>query len=152
MNQPELPPAVNFELKYKKLDPDAQAPGKAHMDDLGWDIYALQDTIIPSLNTVLVRTGIAFEFPPSVGGILKDRSSVATKQGLFVHAGVIDPGYRGEILVLMFNSRRVPTEIKTGAKIAQMILMPTFVVSNFVETSTLSESSRGDGGFGSSGA
>ena len=145
-------PQFDFSMKYTKLDPDAIPPQKAHDDDLGWDLFALNDPIIPPFNYQLVRTGIAIGFPPGVGGILKDRSGVASKQGLFIHAGVIDPGYTGEIMVLMYNSKKVPVEIKHGAKIAQMILMPVFRVSELTEVDKLDETARGAGGFGSSGS
>jgi len=142
-------PVFDFSMKYKKLDPSALPPQKAHENDLGWDLFSLDSPIIPPFNYRLVRTGIAIGFPPNVGGILKDRSGVASKQGLFVHAGVIDPGYTGEILVLIYNSNKVPVEIKMGAKIAQMILMPVFMVSELKEVSDLDETDRGSGGFGS---
>ena len=144
-------PQFDFSMKFTKLDPRARAPEKAHSNDLGWDLFSLESPIIPPFNSSLIRTGIAIGFPPNVGGILKDRSGVASQQGLFIHAGVIDPGYTGEILVLMYNSKKVPVEIKEGAKIAQMILMPVFMVSDLTEVDELNETARGAGGFGSSG-
>jgi len=144
-------PQFDFSMKYKKLDPNALPPRKAHNSDLGWDLFSLEDPIIPPFNSRLVRTGIAIGFPPNIGGILKDRSGVASDQGLFIHAGVIDPGYTGEILVLMYNSKKVPVEIKAGAKIAQMILMPVFMVSELKEVDQLDATDRGAEGFGSSG-
>jgi len=141
-------------LKAKKLDLAAQLPTKSHQSDLGWDLYALEKCNIAPREMKLVRTGIAIQFPPFIGGIIKDRSSVASKLGLFVHAGVIDPDYRGEIMVLLFNGTLSAVEIKQGDKIAQMILMPSFQVEGnvVVETETLDFTERGDKGFGSSDA
>ena len=145
-------PQFDFSMKYTKLDPEAIPPQKTYENDLGWDLFSLEDPIISPYNYQLVRTGIAIGFPPGVGGILKDRSGVASKQGLFIHAGVIDPGYTGEIKVLLYNSNKVHVEVKRGSKIAQMILMPVFKVSDFVEVEKLEETDRGEKGFGSSGS
>ncbi|KKL04712.1 hypothetical protein LCGC14_2613350, partial [marine sediment metagenome] len=96
---------------------------------------------------------IAIQFPKNVGGVLKDRSGVASKQGLFVKAGVIDPNYRGEIHVLLWNSTRQPIAISPGARICQMILMPSFRLTEEIEwVDELDDTDRGEGGFGSSGS
>lgn len=138
-------------LKVKKLHADAQLPEKANPSDLGWDLFSVDQIIIPAGSRQLVNTGIAVQFPPNIGGILKDRSSVASKQGLFVQAGVIDPNYRGQIMVLLWNSTRQPVQISSGAKIAQMILMPAFqLTADIEEVEILDDTDRGAGGFGSS--
>lgn len=143
--------ALQLVMVAKKLHPDAQLPEKAHPSDLGWDLFCAEDTIIPSWSRLLVRTGIAIQFPTNVGGILKDRSGVASKQGLFVKAGVIDPNYRGEILVLLWNSTRQPIQISIGAKICQMLLMPSFQLTGEIEwVEELDDTDRGEKGFGSS--
>jgi dUTP pyrophosphatase len=92
------------ELKVKRLHPDAKLPTKAHFGDLGYDMYALEDTVVPAGIVTKVRTGIAIEFPQYIGGIVKDRSSVATKQNLQVVAGVIDSQFCGEIIIAFYNS------------------------------------------------
>jgi dUTP pyrophosphatase len=139
-------------LKAKKLDPAAQIPTKHHNSDLGWDLYALEGWIINPRDMKLIRTGIAIQFPPYIGGIIKDRSGMASKKGVFVHAGVIDPDYRGEIMVLLFNGTLSAVEIKQGDRIAQMILIPSFQVegNTIIETETLDFTERGEKGFGSS--
>lgn len=135
----------------KKLHPEAKLPEKANPSDIGWDLFCVEETIVPGTHRALVKTGIAIQFPDAVGGILKDRSSVASKQGLFVKAGVIDPNYRGEILVLLWNSTPLPIQIAAGAKIAQMVLMPSFqLTSPLEEISQLDVTDRGLKGFGSS--
>lgn len=142
---------MSFELRFKKLVPEALAPTKAHPSDLGWDVFALADIVIPPHQRGMVKTGIAIGFPENVGGVLKDRSGNAAKLGLHVLAGVIDPTYTGEIIVVMLNSGTVPVKIDKGDKVAQMMLMPVFQVSNLIEVEDLGETDRGDKGFGSSG-
>lgn len=152
MSQPEF--AKRWQMKAKKLHPKAQIPEKGHPSDLGWDLFCVEEVVIPPSNRILIKTGIAIQFPENVGGILKDRSGVASKLGLFIHAGVIDPNYRGEIMVLMYNSTNKPVEIGVGAKIAQMVLMPTFQVHNstIYEVDELDDTDRGTSGFGSTGS
>ena len=143
---------MDLEMKVKFLHGNAKLPEKANPSDLGWDLFCVEDRIIPSWQRELIQTGIAIQFPPFVGGILKDRSSVASKQGLFVKAGVIDPNYRGEIMVLMWNSTRSPVQITAGAKIAQMVLWPSFqLASPIAQVDQLDDTDRGADGFGSSG-
>ena len=147
-------PVPNWSLKVKKLHPNAKLPEKGHPSDLGWDLFCVEGLDIAPGARVLVKTGIAIQFPDFVGGILKDRSSVASKMGLFVHAGVIDPNYRGEIMVLIHNNSIKPVGVDAGAKIAQMVLMPTFQVDSgdVVEVEELDDTDRGAGGFGSTGS
>ena len=140
-----------FELRFKKLQPDAQAPIKAHPSDLGWDLFAVINVVIPPHQRGMVKTGIAIGFPENIGGILKDRSGMAAKLGLHVLAGVIDPTYTGEIIVVMLNTGTVPVQIDKGDKVAQLVLMPVFQVSNLIEVETLGDTDRGAAGFGSTG-
>jgi dUTP pyrophosphatase len=133
-------------IKVKKLDPNAKIPTKAYKGDLGIDFYAL-DTFHGLPNEVLrVRTGIALELPEGYGLIIKDRSSVGLN-GIFTCAGVIDNGYRGEIIIGMWSNE--PFTIKKWTKVAQGILVPQFEV-DFEEVEELSEAERGEKGFGSS--
>lgn len=136
-------------IKFKRLTETAIIPTKAHIDDLGLDLYSNEDVVVPSLSNKLVSTGIVCEFPPFIGGILKDRSSVASKQRLYVKAGVIDPSYRGEIRILLENPDATPKTIKAGTKIAQMVLVKTEWV-DIEETSEVNDTERGEKGFGSS--
>ena len=101
--------------------------------------------------TRLIPTGIAIQFPEGYGGLLRDRSSVATKRNLFVVAGVIDNGYIGEIMIALHNSTDGFERIMVGEKIAQLILIPTvnFTVEEVDELVSADE--RGTGGFGSTG-
>ncbi|HEY1159144.1 MAG TPA: dUTP diphosphatase [Terracidiphilus sp.] len=142
-------------LRVKLLDPAARAPVVAHPgEDLGYDLFALETTLLAPRATVRVRTGIAVQaLHPATGvplGLLvRDRSSMAAK-GIATTAGVIDAGYRGEILILMTNLGDAPVELGAGEKIAQMIPVP--VLTGAVETvATLEDSARAGKGFGSSG-
>ena len=94
------------------------------------------------------HTGIAIEFVPTAGGIVKTRSGLAKKR-LMCNAGVIDAGYRGEVIVLMENLGDAPYAIRKGDKIAQLLEHP-FLAGDVVE-SELSQAARGAKGFGSSG-
>jgi dUTP pyrophosphatase len=143
-------------LRVKLLDPAAKAPVVAHPgEDLGYDLFALEAAVLAPRATVRVRTGIAVEARHPATGIplgllVRDRSSMAAK-GIATTAGVIDAGYRGEILILMTNLGDTPIEIRAGEKVAQMIPVP--VLTGSVETvDSLEDSARADKGFGSSGA
>jgi len=138
-----------FKLKVKKLDAGATIPLSAHQGDLGCDLFALDDTRLPAQTQVKVHTGIAVEFPKGWGGIIKDRSSMASAQ-IYTSAGVIDEGYRGEIMILMRNENEEEYLINKGDKIAQMILVETRDWS-IEEVDELNDTSRSDGGFGSTG-
>ncbi|MBI4666653.1 MAG: dUTP diphosphatase [Nitrospinae bacterium] len=137
-------------LKVKKLHPAAHPPEKAKPGDLGYDLFALEHVEIPHGQMKPVKTGIAVEFPEGWGGIIKDRSSMALKR-ITVSAGVIDHGYRGEIVILLTNSSGEDVTILQDQKIAQLIPCP---VTNWkVEiTGQLNDTHRGEGGFGSTGA
>lgn len=139
-------------MKVKRLHDTAVLPQKAHSGDLGYDLFSNSQLTLLAGETKLVSTGIAIQFPEGYGGLLRDRSSVATKRGLFVVAGVIDNGYTGEVLVALHNSSEGFQTIYKGDKIAQLLLIPTvnFPVEEVEEIS--SSDGRNDNGFGSTGA
>jgi dUTP pyrophosphatase len=137
-------------LKVKKLSPDATLPTVAHPgEDIGYDLYSAEELTIPARSAAGVHTGIAIQFVPTAGGIVKTRSGMAKKR-LMCNAGVIDAGYRGELIVLMENLGDRPYTIGKGDKIAQLLEHP-FLAGEVVE-SELSEAARGAKGFGSSGS
>ena len=142
-------------LRVKLLETGAQIPAVAHPgEDLGYDVFALEGVVLAPRVSVKVRTGIAVEARnPETGAplglLVRDRSSMAAR-GIATTGGVIDAGYRGEILVLMTNLGEAAVELKAGEKIAQMIPVP--VLTGAVETvETLENSARAEKGFGSSG-
>src|ERR1700683_1472464 len=108
-------------IKVKKLSPDASLPRYAHTGDYGdlaADVYALSAAVLAPGQTQAVPTGIALEFPSTHGALIEDRSGLAVR-GVTTLAGVIDPGYRGEIKVVMTNLSAAAVEIKAGDRIAQ---------------------------------
>lgn len=136
-------------LKVKKLSSDAILPTVAHAgEDIGYDLYSAEELIIAARGAAGVHTGIAIEFVPAAGGVVKTRSGLAKKR-LMCNAGVIDAGYRGEIIVLMENLGDDPYTIHKGDKIAQLLEHP--FLAGEVSESELSEAVRGAKGFGSSG-
>jgi dUTP pyrophosphatase len=136
-------------LKVKRLSPDAVLPTVAHAgEDIGYDLYASEDLTIPPHGAAGVPTGIAIEFVPTAGGIVKTRSGLAKKR-LMCNAGVIDAGYRGEVIVLLENLGDEPYAIRKGDKIAQLLEHPC--LAGDVVESELSQAARGAKGFGSSG-
>ena len=137
-------------LKVKRLSPEAILPTVAHPgEDIGYDLYSVENVTIAAHGAAGVHTGIAIEFVPTAGGIVKTRSGLAKKR-LLCNAGVIDAGYRGEIIVLVENLGSQPYTISKGDKIAQLLEHP-FLAGDVVE-SELSDAARGSKGFGSSGS
>jgi dUTP pyrophosphatase len=142
-------------LRVKRLAEGARLPVVAHPgEDLGYDLFALESTVLAPRATVRVRTGIAVEARNPVTGVplgllVRDRSSMASR-GIATTGGVIDAGYRGEILVLMTNLGEASIELKAGEKIAQMIPVPV-LTGAVEELESLEESARAAKGFGSSG-
>jgi dUTP pyrophosphatase len=142
-------------LRVKLLEAGAKLPVVAHPgEDLGYDVFALEGALIEAGKTVRLRTGIAVEArePESgkpLGLLVRDRSSMAAR-GLATTGGVIDAGYRGEILILMTNLGAAAIEIKAGEKIAQMIPVPV-LTGAVEEVADLEDSARAAKGFGSSG-
>ena len=136
-------------LKVKRLSPDAILPTVAHPgEDIGYDLYSCEDLAVPAHSAAGVHTGIAIEFAPAAGGIVKTRSGMAKKR-LLCNAGVIDAGYRGEIVVLMENLGGEPYHIHTGDKIAQLLEHP--LLAGQVVEADLGDTARGGKGFGSTG-
>ena len=142
-------------VNVKKLRPNAKLPVYGTEFSAGADLHACLDapvTLQPN-ETRLISIGIAMEIPVGYAGLVYARSSLATKRGLAPanKVGVVDSDYRGEFFVPLRNHSDVPQTIEPGERIAQMILTP-YLTANFVEADTLSDTLRGEGGFGSTGA
>jgi dUTP pyrophosphatase len=142
-------------LRVQLLEAKARMPVVAHPgEDLGYDVFLLENVHLGARSTARLRTGVAVEarHPDTgvpLGLLVRDRSSMAAR-GLATTGGVIDAGYRGEILIVMSNLTDVPIDLEAGEKIAQMIPVP--VLTGTVElTDKLEVSSRHTKGFGSSG-
>jgi dUTP pyrophosphatase len=136
-------------MKVKKLDPRALLPHRAHATDSGADLFALERTVLPARKITKVHTGIAVELPENTSGIIWGKSSVESK-GIKAMAGLVDAPYRGELIVCMYNLNDTDFVFEAGQKVAQLVVLPTLYPS-FEEATTLSDTSRADGGFGSTG-
>lgn len=141
-----------YTLKVSRIDIEAVIPSYAHEDDAGMDLYSIEEMrIVPSC-TALVRTGIKIELPKDTEAQIRPRSGLALKYGITVlnSPGTIDAGYRGEIAVILINHSKQTFIVEKHMKIAQMVINPVYKVK-IIETNNLSNSLRGDGGFGSTG-
>lgn len=141
-------------VKIKKLNDMAIIPKKAHDDDAGFDLYAAipDSVVIPPHKTLLIGTGISVELPKNTFGAIFARSGLAFKSGLAPanKVGVVDCNYRGEVCVALHNHSDMPKEISSGERIAQMVVMP-YVNVSLELAEDLSDTDRGEGGFGSTG-
>ena len=138
-------------LKIKKLDPNAIIPTRANPTDAGADLYALEDIRIQPNTRELVRTGISLEVPESYYARIAPRSGLAYKNGIDVLAGVVDSSYRGEVGVILLNTDTQKIfNIRAGDRIAQLIIEAHYNMT-IKEVDSLSDTTRGDGGFGSTG-
>lgn len=140
-------------LRVRRLHPDAQLPTRAHPDDAGLDLRALHAITLAPGERAQVPTGLALELPSGHAGWVVPRSGLAHRHGIaLVNApGLIDPGYRGEVRVLLLNTDRSHTVmLDAGDRIAQLVVGPVALPA-VVEADVLSDSSRATGGFGSSG-
>lgn len=136
-------------MKVKKLSPLAKLPQRAHPTDSGADLFALERTVLPARAITKVHTGIAVELPENTSGIIWGKSSVESK-GIKAMAGLVDTPYRGELIVCMYNLNEQDFVFEAGQKVAQLVVLPTLYPA-FEEVSELTDTSRGEGGFGSTG-
>ena len=145
-------PSTTIRVEVQKLHPDARLPRYAHAGpwgDLAADLYAVSAWTIDPGATVAVPTGIALGLPAEYGALVEDRSGLALR-GLTTLAGVIDPGYRGEIKVVLTNLSAEPQKLQAGDRIAQLRLVRR-IEAEFAEVTSLDETERASGGFGSTG-
>ena len=144
---------MSIEVKVAKLHPEARLPHYAHQGpygDLAADVTALEDTSLAPGEIKAVHTGLAFEFPPHHGALVEDRSGLALK-GITTLAGVIDPGYRGELKVVLINLGKSAFRINAGDRIAQLRIIHR-IETDFVEVESVMVTERNQRGFGSTGS
>ena len=139
-------------VNIKKLSKNAIIPKFSHADDSGADVYSIDDVVINAGEKALIHTGLAIELPDGYECQVRSKSGLALHSSIFVlnSPGTIDHGYRGECNVILMNLGKEPYHVKVGQKIAQFVFKPIFQVK-FKEKSDLSDTCRGDGGFGSTG-
>lgn len=139
-----------MKLKIKKLNPDAFFPNYAHAGDVGLDLYSLENYELKPGERKIFPLGFALEFENGFAAIVKDKGSLPKKAGIHTMGGVFDAGYRGEYNVNLINLGQENYKIEKGDKIAQLIIYP-IIIAELEEVSELSDSSRGEGRFGSTG-
>jgi len=139
-------------IRIKKLHPDAMLPHYAHgpEEDAGMDLRSVGRVVLYPGAAVGVPTGIAIELPPGYEAQVRPRSGMALKHSITCNFGTIDPGYRGEIRVVMFNLSKTDYIVEAGDRIAQLVIAKYEAVE-WEEGTDLTDSARGEGGFGSSG-
>lgn len=144
-----------MKLNFKKLNENAVMPTYGSEFAAGADLYACtngETVVIESGETKLIKTGLAMEIPEGYAGLIYARSGIANKRGLAPSnkVGVVDSDYRGEIMVSLHNHSNETQSIADGERIAQMVITP-FLKVEYQEVEEISETVRGDGGFGSTG-
>jgi dUTP pyrophosphatase len=142
-------------VPFRRLLPEARVPARAYSGDAGYDICAAEGAVLAPGARAVVRTGIAIAIPGGYAGLVLPRSGLSVRHGIsLVNApGLIDPGYRGELMVPLINHDREETfAVEAGMRIAQLVLVRA-AEANFVGVELLEEGAdaRGEGGFGSSG-
>ena len=144
--------SLTMKLKILRLHDSATIPKYAHSTDSGLDLVAVEEIKIPAKESRLIKTGIAIELPPDTEAQIRPRSGLALKHQITVlnTPGTVDEGYRGEIGVILINHGNSSFTVTQGMKIAQMVIAPVIRVE-IEEISQLSSTSRGVGGFGSTG-
>lgn len=141
-----------MEIQVVKIHEDAILPHYVHPGDAGMDVYSIEDVIIPPGETRLVRTGLIIAVPEQYEAQVRPKSGLALKHAVTLtnSPGTIDSSYRGEVCVLLINHGRTPYHVQKHAKIAQLVICPV-IRATLVEVESLDDTSRGDGGFGSTG-
>jgi len=147
---------VSLQVIFTRLgtgrhDLEPEAPSRAYDTDAGWDLMTIEPAVIHPGERTLVRTGIAIAMPPGWWGRIVGRASTWAKWHLQVTEGVIDAGYRGELLVGLYNPGGMLRRVPEGTRLAQLIFLPVPAV-HWQERDEIPSSERGDNGFGSSGA
>lgn len=137
-------------IHVKKLHPEAIVPAFAHPGDAGMDLYSVEDMVLEPGERRSVPTGIAIALPDGYVSLVWDKSGVSHKFGVKTLGGVLDSGYRGEYLIGLINLGQENFEIKKGQKIAQLLIQKV-ERPDITVVDELDETSRGAGGFGSTG-
>ncbi|MBN2288423.1 MAG: dUTP diphosphatase [Candidatus Glassbacteria bacterium] len=141
---------LQLELPFQLDAQGVDAPSYAHPGDAGFDLRASAGCELPALGRCTVPTGLRFAIPAGFAGLVRDRSGLAARHGIHCLAGVIDSGYRGEVKVVLQNLGEQPFTVEKGMRIAQLLLIPVAAAA-LVRVEDLDGSSRGEGGFGSTG-
>jgi dUTP pyrophosphatase len=141
-----------MKIKIQKINNDAVIPHYVHNGDAGMDLYSVEEVILGAGERKLIGTGLKFEIPMGFELQVRPKSGLAANFGVTVlnTPGTVDSGYRGEVKVILYNSSKNEYQVKKGEKIAQAVIAK-YEEAEIEEVAELSETSRGDGGFGSTG-
>lgn len=140
-----------MDMKYVKMDSDLPDLAYANPGDVAFDLRSVEpDYILKSMEKKVFKTGIKMEIPENFVGNIRDRSGIAGKNAIHTMAGVIDPGFRGEIGVVLINLGHTEFKIEKYMRIAQMLIQPVEIVK-LHPVAELSETKRGEGAWGSTG-
>jgi dUTP pyrophosphatase len=139
-------------LEVRLLRPDARPPERTRAGDAGFDLRAVEGLALAPGERGLAPTGVAIAVPPGLAGLVLPRSGLALRHGITTlnAPGLIDPGYRGEVGVILHNAGAEPYTVEPGDRIAQLVLVPVDT-PELEEVGELGETVRGAGGFGSTG-
>jgi len=137
-------------IKIKKTHEDAILPKYAHPGDVGLDMYSVEELTINPGERKVIDVGFALEFENGYAAIVKDKSSLPRNHGIHTMGGVFDAGYRGPYNVQLINLGKESVKIEKGQKVAQLVILP-IIRAEIEEVQELSDSSRGEGNFGSTG-
>lgn len=140
------------QVKIKLLNDNARIPVKSTEHSAGFDIFSSEDTVLEKRTHKLISTGVTIQMPLDMEAQIRPRSGLAAKNGITVlnSPGTIDADYRGEIKIILINHSDIDFNIKIGDRLAQMVFSRVMDIS-FEEVADLSETKRGEGGFGSTG-
>lgn len=141
-----------MKLLVEKINQKAIIPFQAHEGDAGMDLFSVEEVILKPMERKLVHTGIKIQLPKNTEAQIRPRSGLALKNGITVlnTPGTIDEGYRGEIGIILINLGTEEFKVEEGMKVAQMVIKPTLSLE-VEEVVELTETTRGQGGFGSTG-
>ena len=141
-----------MKIKIQKINNDAVIPHYVHRGDAGMDLYSVEEVILAAGERKLIGTGLKFEIPMGFELQVRPKSGLAANFGVTVlnTPGTVDSGYRGEVKVILYNSSKNDYQVKRGEKIAQAVIAK-YEEAEIEEATELGETSRGDGGFGSTG-
>lgn len=137
-------------MNIKLLTPTSKLPTRATPGAACWDVYANEEATIPAGGRAVVKLGFALEVPAHFEVQIRGRSGLALKSGILAHTGTIDSDYRGEVGAILFNMNGIPFRVEVGDRIAQMAFGPA-LPEDLAVVAELSETTRGAGGFGSTG-
>lgn len=136
-------------LKVKLLNSKAKVPSKANKTDAAFDLYAAESVTIPMGMSAKIKTGCAFEIPEGYGGFIWPRSKLSTRFSQMILAGVVDSGYRGEVMIAFINHGFEVMEVREGDRVAQMTIQPVYT-GGIMAVESLSDSERGTSGINDS--